>query len=224
MIDPHWFDSGMVYLDFTSNNSELANPQFDSAAYSQRLLDESGCKLAIGRYGEDRAIYNFEQYKSDEEPRTVHMGLDVNLPAGEPIYAPADCMIHSFANNNSPGDYGPTIILRLSPRNYLLLGHLSLPSLSKLYKGMKINFGDIVGFVGAQAENGGWVPHVHIQLIQANMSPWNDALAAGNFPGVCKKSEWPYWKKICPDPSPLLIPPGAISPPKDPSKIHAKDK
>ena len=53
--------------------------------------------------------------------------------------------------------------------------------------------------IGNSDENGGWPPHVHVQII-------TDMLGReGDFPGVCSRDEWSYWQRICPDPSDLLF-------------------
>jgi hypothetical protein len=52
--------------------------------------------------------------------------------------------------------------------------------------------------VGEPNENGGWTPHLHIQLIL-------DLLALNEtFPGVAKPSDSAFWRAICPNPAWLL--------------------
>ena len=47
---------------------------------------------------------------------------------------------------------------------WVLHGHLSRESLNGLAKGTPITKGDAIGKMGEEHENGGWPPHVHIQL------------------------------------------------------------
>src|SRR5690606_4366147 len=71
-----------------------------------------GEAVRAGGYGEDRAIYTQELFApAGEEPRTIHLGLDVFAPAGAEIFAPVAGRVHSSRINDRLGDYGPTIIL-----------------------------------------------------------------------------------------------------------------
>ena len=93
--------------------------------------------LHIGGYGEDRAIYDTPIFNpAGEEPRTIHLGLDIFAPAGRAVYAPLAGKVHSFQVNDNAKDYGPTIILEhaLAPglTIWSLYGHLSAESLDGL--------------------------------------------------------------------------------------------
>jgi hypothetical protein len=41
----------------------------------------------------------------------VHLGVDLFQAAGAPVHAPCAGRVHSLANNASPGDYGPCVVL-----------------------------------------------------------------------------------------------------------------
>lgn len=88
---------------------------------------------SIGRYNEKRTnMYVSGLFKG---VRNIHMGIDIWVPAGSPVYAFADGKVLFFRDNNNPGDYGPTIVAEhkidpfdsLHPHYYLyaLFGHLS---------------------------------------------------------------------------------------------------
>jgi hypothetical protein len=59
-----------------------------------------------------------------------------------------------------------------------------------------------VAHLGDWHDNGGWAPHLHLQVIA-------DLLGQhGNFFGVGHRSLWPVWAAISPDPNLLLrLPP-----------------
>lgn len=125
--------------------------------------------ITIGRYDEDRkGMYTQELFGGE---RTIHVGLDIGAPAKTSIYAFFDGKIHSFADNDQDGSYGPTIITEhsiqingvLTPL-WVLHGHLSRSSLQGLTVGERILQGQEIGKMGDENENGGWPPHVHIQL------------------------------------------------------------
>ena len=123
----------------------------------------------IGRYDENRkGMYTQELFAGE---RTVHVGLDIGAPAQTPIYAFEDGLIHSFADNDQDGSYGPTIITEhtveingKATALWVLHGHLSRESLQELNAGDLIVKGQEIGKMGTDEENGGWPPHVHIQL------------------------------------------------------------
>ncbi len=125
--------------------------------------------FTIGRYDEDRkGMYTQELFGGE---RTIHVGLDIGGPAQTPVFAFEDGIIHSFADNDVDGSYGPTIITEhlLSIEGneqtiWVLHGHLSRESLDNLAVGEFIRKGDQIGKMGEEFENGGWPPHVHIQL------------------------------------------------------------
>jgi 4-aminobutyrate aminotransferase-like enzyme len=81
---------------------------------------------------------------------------------------------------------------------FTLYGHLSAKTLAGLRVGQKIARGEKFSEVGETAENGGWVPHLHFQVI-------NDLLDLGtDFPGVARASERRVWTSLSPDPNLLL--------------------
>jgi murein DD-endopeptidase MepM/ murein hydrolase activator NlpD len=162
-----------------------------------------GQPIRAGGYGEDRSAYTQALFAPPgEEPRTVHLGLDVFAAAGTDVFAPVDARVHSFRINDHPGDYGPTIILEHTPapglKFHTLYGHLSRDSIKNLKPGDAFMAGERLASVGARRENGGWSPHLHFQVILAI------GAAKGDYPGVCRGSEQDTWLSICPDPGPLL--------------------
>ena len=126
-------------------------------------------EFTIGRYDEDRkGMYTQALFGGE---RTIHVGLDIGGPAQTSIYAFEDGIIHSFADNDVDGSYGPTIITQHElliegeeQTIWVLHGHLSRESLDDLVAGNPIKKGDQIGTMGDEHENGGWPPHVHIQL------------------------------------------------------------
>lgn len=117
---------------------------------------------SIGRYDEDRAIYTQALFQGDGAPRTVHMGVDLGGPAGEPAYAARDGVVRRAGALPAPGDCGHAIVLEhvLDDRPvFALYGHLSAQSLAHSPVGRLVQAGDLLGWLGAPEENGGWPPH-----------------------------------------------------------------
>lgn len=162
-----------------------------------------GEPVRAGGYSEDRSIYTQTLFAPEgEEPRTIHLGIDVFAPAGADVITPLNARVHSSRINEAAGDYGPTIILEHTPTPGLtfhtLYGHLSRDSLKGLKPGTAFMAGEKIAELGTKRENGGWPPHLHFQIILEIGS------TKGDYPGVCRRSEAERWLAICPDPARLL--------------------
>ena len=68
---------------------------------------------AIGRYLEDRRVYDSGAFEAElpGERRTLHLGVDVFLPAGEPILAPLDGVVRDVACRPARRDWGGIVVL-----------------------------------------------------------------------------------------------------------------
>jgi murein DD-endopeptidase MepM/ murein hydrolase activator NlpD len=193
-------------FDFTEANTDLGAEDIADterfAAYINRTLRAHGARYGIGGYGEHRTLYaRSSHFDGGEEPRRLHLGVDIWGPAGTKVMAPLDGIVHSFAFNNNDSDYGATLILTHQLEGigfHTLYGHLSLNSLKNLYEGRMIDRGEVIGEFGMRFENGNWPPHLHFQLI-ADMQGWK-----GDYPGVCRYSERDQWLANCPDPDLIL--------------------
>ncbi len=193
-------------LDFTAANTELnmgiiADTQQFSDWVSEKLRTNN-CRYGIGGYMEHRTIYAMSpHFDTDDEPRRLHLGVDIWGDAGTPIYSPFDGTVHSFQDNNNLGDYGPTIILQHNLDGlilYSLYGHLSGMSLNGLTIGMPIYKSQRIATLGNNRENGQWPPHLHFQLL------YDMEGKQGDYPGVCKYSEKEKYELNVPDPKLVL--------------------
>jgi 4-aminobutyrate aminotransferase-like enzyme/murein DD-endopeptidase MepM/ murein hydrolase activator NlpD len=202
----------VAVIDLSLSSPELTSfANFTSIEkITQRIFSRitaAKAKVGIGRYNEARMFYIGLQYRSPLERRTVHTGVDLFLPPGTPVRAPLDGVIHSFLNNRTPFDYGPTIILEHTIKDsdltfFTLYGHLSVESLEGLAPGKPVSRGEKLAEVGTFPSNGGWPPHLHFQLITDLLD--NE----GDFPGVVLPSQRDIWLSISPDPNLILqIPP-----------------
>jgi len=193
-------------FDFTASNTELTAEDFeDTTLFSKwvtQKLHETRSRYGIGGYMEHRTIYaRSEHFNTEDEPRRLHLGIDIWADAGTPVYCPIEGHIHSFHDNNNHGDYGPTIILKHQLGDlelYSLYGHLSRKDLEGLKTGQKFEKDQQIGAFGNQDENGHWPPHLHFQLM-FDMEGW-----AGDYPGVAKFSEKEMWMANIPDPNLIL--------------------
>src|SRR4051812_46646972 len=163
--------------------------------------------VGVGRYGEDRAVYTTEAFAEAGERRTVHLGVDLFVSPGTPVHAPLPGVVRAAADNAEPLDYGPVVVLEhATPAGdpfFTLLGHLSGEGLDLARVGEKVEAGQVVGQVGGAHENGGWPPHVHVQLLTA-LAGLPSIRTPVSVPGVAARSELAVWQSVAPDPNLVL--------------------
>ncbi len=182
-------------VDFSDSNS-LGN-----YIEEQRLLLDA--KIAFGGYAEKRNLYQRSSHfkNEDSDERNIHIGIDLWTAAGTTVICPLDGSVHSFKNNATVGDYGPTLILKHQLENqlfYTLYGHLSLESIQNLKSGMSFKKGQALGTLGNPTENGDYSPHLHFQIIK------DIADYEGDYPGVCSENDLDFYLENCPNPNVLL--------------------
>jgi murein DD-endopeptidase MepM/ murein hydrolase activator NlpD len=199
----------LISLDFTANNLELSDDILNDAtkftSYINNKLKTANAKYGIGGYAEHRTVYTisklFDADKTGEEPRRLHLGIDIWGKPYTKVMAPLDAIVHSYAFNDGFGNYGVTVILSHSLHGfifYTLYGHLSWSSIKNIHEGDRVLKGDVFAEFGIPVENGHWPPHLHFQVL-IDMQNWK-----GDYPGVCKFSEREKYLNNCPDPDLIL--------------------
>lgn len=156
----------------------------------------------IGRYDEKRVGMYTSALFAGAAVRDVHVGIDLGAPAGDPVFAFDDGEIFLFGENPAEGDYGPTLVTRHDHEGrtlYVLLGHLARRSLEGKRIGTTFQKGDVLGWIGERHENGGWNPHVHVQLA------WNPPETA-DMPGAVTEADRERARELYPDPRRILGP------------------
>ncbi len=191
--------------------TSIRNP-VDSWAWIQREMAVAGAVMALGRYDEDRSCYAGDQFTTDApEPRSVHTGIDLFVEVDTPVRAMLPGTVETVVDNASPYDYGPTVILRhhtgAGTPFWVLYGHLSRATLSTVQPGQTVAAGEVIGFVGDHTVNGGWAPHVHLQVMtDLLLERWgeHDAVPDGNFEGAGEPSRMTVWRSLVPNADLLL--------------------
>jgi murein DD-endopeptidase MepM/ murein hydrolase activator NlpD len=138
-----------VVLDLSRPLSEVPDP---------------GTLWTIGRYGENRGIYTQALFAGR---RTVHLGLDLGGPVGTAVHAPVEGVVCYGGYNAQDGDYGNVLVVEHAWKGaplWALYGHLSAASLAQSPVGRRVARGAVLGWLGDVQDNGGWPPHVHLQL------------------------------------------------------------
>ena len=214
-------------LDFSAGSALIASDQADNAPAEldgrlRRVLAEHGATIGVGGYDEARLIYHWPNEPKTSEPRTIHIGLDLSLEAGSPLYAPMDGVVHGFEDAGQYHDYGPVIVLRHQTTDaqpvefYTLYGHLTRDSLDGLGVGQRITTGSEFARIGSAPANGDWWEHVHVQLITDMLD------VPCNVDGAVRASQRTVWRSLCPDPNLLLgIPSDCLAHRPEPAQIAA---
>ena len=207
---PTLIDLSVESLDLPHPDQAPNGPLLDRWVVEQ--MDRADATVGIGRYSEPRLVYDDPLFEAPADPvdeaRTIHIGLDFFAPPGTPVQAVLAGTIESVHENAAHLDYGPTVVIRHEPESlppfYTLYGHLDPATLEHRDVGDAVEAGDVVGWLGDRPGNGGWSPHLHLQLILSSTHgpPWSRARLRG-FPGVARPSLLPAWTGISPDPAPL---------------------
>jgi hypothetical protein len=118
-----------------------------------------------GGFGEDRT----ELWKGFEPgaEKMVHLGVDFNrLPEGQMVCLPeGGKVVHVMQDDTKFNGWGGRVIVDCDDV-FVLFGHLDPCRLPKLDAQLKT--GDTVGYIGAGDVNGGWFPHLHLQVMDAS--------------------------------------------------------
>jgi 4-aminobutyrate aminotransferase-like enzyme/Ser/Thr protein kinase RdoA (MazF antagonist) len=206
--------SPLVSSDPAQNEEPLLTPRI------AQVMAQARAKVAVGKYDEARYLYTSPAFALNsgptDETRAIHLGIDLFTEAGTSVYAPLDGTVCAFADNPTPQDYGPVVVLQHRTGSgetfYTLYGHLDRESLPALKVGDAILKGQRLAAIGSPEVNGGWTPHLHFQVI-------TDLLDLGcDFPGTARPSQREVWKSLCPDPNLILGIPAHLFPPKAPNK------
>jgi murein DD-endopeptidase MepM/ murein hydrolase activator NlpD len=122
-------------------------------------------EFGVGKYNEvRRGMYTTELFAGE---RNIHMGIDIAAPVNHPIKSFYDGRVFMFAYNGAAGDYGHTLIIEHEfdgVKLWALYGHLNRASTQNKKVGQKVKAGEVIAWIGDEHENGGWNPHLHLQL------------------------------------------------------------
>jgi 4-aminobutyrate aminotransferase-like enzyme/Ser/Thr protein kinase RdoA (MazF antagonist) len=189
-------------------DSTIPRDPFDFSAEEAAVLGAARGPDAewLGRYAEPRLTYSAPAFRLGPYPasprRTVHIAVDVFMPAGTLVHAPLAGTVEVVEFRDRLHDYGGMVILaHRTPegdRFWTLYGHLSRAAVEALAPGQAVARGEAFAALGAPHENGGWAPHLHFQVALLT-----DGLGT-DWPGVADPDDLALWRAICPNPAALL--------------------
>jgi hypothetical protein len=167
--DKKWgyFDLGALALrDYpdASGPNFLLDYNF-TAEWKKKITNDLEVDHIWGGYLEDRTHIWRGLY---DAPVIIHLGVDYNAPTGTPISTPVNAeVVHVYPDKSEVNGWGGRVILKLDPSckvaPYLIYGHLMQDTLPQV--GDFFEAGQVVGLLAGPEENGGWVPHLHVQCI-----------------------------------------------------------
>jgi 4-aminobutyrate aminotransferase-like enzyme/Ser/Thr protein kinase RdoA (MazF antagonist) len=165
----------------------------------QALRQAKNAEIGIGPWGEKRAVYAGQMFQSKlirDVRRTRHLGLDIFAEAGTPVMTPLPGRVVDVTIESEPLGYGCAVLIEHEPepgvRFTSLWGHLAHATAKRITKGQHLGAGEEVGALGDAKENGGWLPHLHLQLVAYA----TDDLAP--IPGVGEEAYLDLWSKLYP--------------------------
>ncbi|WP_176073432.1 aminotransferase class III-fold pyridoxal phosphate-dependent enzyme [Brucella intermedia] len=191
---PYGDPAHVMTVDSAGQRPKEATAWWDDFCARNRI------ELGIGPWGERRTVYTDEAFRSrfvEGERRVHHLGLDLFMPAGTPVYTPLAAIVKSVEIETAPLGYGGLIALEHEPEDcppfITLWGHMAHEAMSRLKPGQKLAAGELVGYMGDMHENGGWTPHLHFQIST------DTGLTAAEILGVGENAFLDVWADIFPD-------------------------
>jgi murein DD-endopeptidase MepM/ murein hydrolase activator NlpD len=140
--------------------SPFLEPEFCTAAIRTES-ERHGAHGYVGGYLEDRATLWRGSYLAPN--RAVHLGVDISGEVGFPVLVPEAGWVHeAWHDPDQNGGWGGRLILSRPGGGFLILAHLDL--LPGLAAGRPLAAGQWIGTLAPSARNGGWFPHLHLQL------------------------------------------------------------
>jgi murein DD-endopeptidase MepM/ murein hydrolase activator NlpD len=118
----------------------------------------------------------------------MHKGIDFAAPKGTPIYAGGNGIVEVAGINGGYGKY-----IRIRHNNEYKTAYAHLSGFKKgISKGVRVNQGEIIGYVGSTGNSTG--PHLHYEIIYQNkqINPLTLKLPSGK---ILKGSELKKFKK-----------------------------
>lgn len=165
VVDPRYQFGRIGVVDFADSDWRVVIEAARAGKPCEHLLKKfvGECDILVGGYAETReGLYT-------NDVTHVHLGIDLILPVGAQVFTPLDGVIAEVGVAQAPGDYGHYVLMRHEldgQKFYLLYAHLAKPVVNE---GKSVAAGELIGNVGNESENGGWVPHLHFQVLSASM-------------------------------------------------------
>lgn len=152
-----------------NEESKSVNVNFNDPSAFQDWLDSvhkrKRVKYSYGGFLEDKSNVWKNNYQKLSRA-FIHLGIDYNLPEDNFVCLFDKGTVENvFLDKDLNGGWGGRIIWKMDSGIYAIYGHLKVNI--KLKPGQKCEKGDVVGVIGNSRENGGWYPHLHVQIMKS---------------------------------------------------------
>jgi len=116
----------------------------------------------------------------------MHKGVDFGAPTGTPIFAAGPGVVEEVGFK---GGYGRFILIRHANGYQTAYGHMSRFN-SHLYRGAKVNQGEVIAYVGSSGRSTG--PHLHfeVRLNGKQLNPLSVKVASGRSLGGAQLAQF----------------------------------
>ncbi len=181
------------------------------AAEVGTALAERGAEWGYGGYMENRS----QVWKGLYLTRTgsfLHLGVDYYVPEGTIICADFPAIIHHVDHDpDMQGGWGGRVVLRpdpplAGPYHDFLFIYAHLASVEGLKVGDRIPAAGTFASVGSSAKNGGWFPHLHVQMIgRGAFDTLCSFEALDELDGYARPEDVEAMKTLFPDPTQFLL-------------------
>ena len=208
IVEPDLQSENIPVFDLSVGSPEIGNlPETrDTSLLAQKLagrMQAAHSPAGIGRYDEVRIIHTSveQRVETNDGPAwpTIHLGLDLFLAAGSPVYAPLAGVVHSLGTNDEPSRCATLVLEHTVPEGtltfYTLYGNVDPDSLITFSKGMSVQQGMQIACTGGESTDDGLPPHLHFQLITDMLD------RQGYFPAYALPDERDVWLSLCPGPN-----------------------
>lgn len=137
----------------------IKNPATKASGLWKTYLEETLQAKIFGGFLEDRSPL----FDTRHDPKaTIHIGMDYWVDAGTNVHCPLQGEVtFSRGPRSTSGGWGGRLDIK-TKRGIYIFGHLNTPT---LVKGNKIEEHQIIGSIASTDTNGGWMPHLHVQVM-----------------------------------------------------------
>jgi 4-aminobutyrate aminotransferase-like enzyme len=108
-----------------------------------------------------------------------------------------------IGDDREPEGFGGILVLEHESdtphRFWTVYGHLAPASLARQRIGARVEQGAEIARLAPPAENGGWPPHLHFQILTALCFDRAEAII-----GLAAPRRWTLWESVSPDPNQIL--------------------
>ena len=106
IFKPELTRENTLIMDFSTSNPKLRSFDIEDVSkmteYIFKEIETGNYLYGYGGYLENRDVYKRSPLFADgDEHRTIHLGVDIWVPADTDFYFPLDGQIHSFNNNSN---------------------------------------------------------------------------------------------------------------------------